>query len=393
VASDADGDFVVVWQSFLSPGTDLSSWSVQARRYASDGSAIGGQFQVNTYTTLGQYPTGVAMDADGDFVVVWQSDLSGGTDLSYSSIQAQRFASNGSMAGGQFQVNTYTTMGQYQPSVAVDADGDFVVVWVGLGSGGLPASLDVHGQRYASDGSVAGGEFQINTYTTNDQFLPRVALDAAGDFVVVWTSNGSPGTDSSSFSIQGRRFSSSGASVGGQFQVNVYTTDSQASSAVASDAVGDFVVVWHGDGSAGTDTSDASVHARRYASDGTAVGGEIQVNTYTNLDQQQPSVAADADGDFVVVWHSAGSAGSDSSSWSGHGQRYASDGSTIGGELQINTYTTSSQRAAWVAIDAVGEFVVAWQSYGSGGSDTVRYSIQKSDTATVPVELFSFTVE
>ncbi len=35
------------------------------------------------------------MDGDGDFVVVWGSGGSGGTDLSIQSIQAQRYASDG----------------------------------------------------------------------------------------------------------------------------------------------------------------------------------------------------------------------------------------------------------------------------------------------------------
>ena len=84
---DADGDFVVVWNSRGSGGTDSSARSIQGQRYASDGSAVGGQFQVNTYTTDYQYFSSVALDADGDFVVVWESEGSGGTDSDGLSIQ------------------------------------------------------------------------------------------------------------------------------------------------------------------------------------------------------------------------------------------------------------------------------------------------------------------
>jgi hypothetical protein len=68
------------------------------------------------------------MDADGDFVVVWHSLGSGGTDTSDFSVQGQRYDAAGSAQGSQFQVNTYTTNVQFAPSVAMDADGDFVVV-------------------------------------------------------------------------------------------------------------------------------------------------------------------------------------------------------------------------------------------------------------------------
>ena len=49
-------------------------------------------------------------------------------------------------------------------------------------------------------------------------------------------------------------------------------------------------------------------------------GGEFQVNTYTVFDQDLPSLSADADGDFVVVWRSNGSSGR-TSLQSSQGQR------------------------------------------------------------------------
>src|SRR5262245_61890816 len=68
----------------------------------------GPQFQVNTYTTNSQPASSVAADADGDFVVVWESRGSSSGDTSGASIQGQRYDSAGSPLGSQFQVNTYT---------------------------------------------------------------------------------------------------------------------------------------------------------------------------------------------------------------------------------------------------------------------------------------------
>jgi hypothetical protein len=110
--------------------------------------------------------------------------------------------------GSEFQVNTYTTSSQSGPSVAADADGDFVVVWDSFGSSGSDSSSrSVQGQRYDSAGGAVGSEFQVNTYTTGYQFSASVAADGDGDFVVAWTSEGSSGSDSSSRSVQGQRFS------------------------------------------------------------------------------------------------------------------------------------------------------------------------------------------
>jgi len=206
VATDANGDFVVVWTSSGSSGTDTSGNSIQGQRYTSNGSAQGAQFQVNTYTTSYQDSPKVATDADGDFVVVWISSGSSGTDTSGDSIQGQRYASDGSMQGAEIQINTYTTINQRDPSVAADADGDFVVVWCSTLSG-TDTNGSAQGQRYASNGSTQGAQFQVNTYTTSGQCDPAVAADAGGDFVVAWESNGSAGTDTSFHSVQGQRFS------------------------------------------------------------------------------------------------------------------------------------------------------------------------------------------
>ena len=55
---------------------------------------------------------------------------------------------------------------------------------------------------------------------------------------------------------------------------------------------GDFVVVWSSLGSTGNDTSERSVQARRFASDGTPLTGDLQVNTYTTSTQRRNSVAS-----------------------------------------------------------------------------------------------------
>jgi hypothetical protein len=122
---------------------------------------VGGEFQVNTYTTNGQTYPSVSVAPDGGFVVVWQSRRQDG---SYASVQGQRYDSGGSRIGGEFQVNTYTTGGQAGPSVAASSAGGFVVVWQGWNQDGW---YDVFGRRYTSEGTPAGDEFQVNTYTTS----------------------------------------------------------------------------------------------------------------------------------------------------------------------------------------------------------------------------------
>ena len=348
VAMDIDGDFVMAWEG-LGEGTDVYAQGYRAL----SAYAVGAEFRVNTYTTNSQGFGVVAMDADGDFVVSW---LSIDQDGWGEGVYAQRYNADGSPVGTEFQVNTETLLVKGSPSVAMDADGDFVVSWSSSGQDG--DSSGVYAQRFSADGSAVGTEFQVNTYTTTDQEYPSVAMDADGDFVVSWASEGQ---DGDGFGVYAQRFSADGSAVGTEFQVNTYTTSDQENSSVAMDADGDFVVSWE---SVNQDGSGEGVYAQRYNADGSPVGTEFQVNTYITSDQENPSVAMDADGDFVVSWQSFAQDGSFSGVYS---RRYTADGMPVASEFRVNTQTFSNQANPNVAMDADGDFVVSWQSDGQDG--------------------------
>src|SRR5262249_50970815 len=147
---------------------------------------------------------------------------------------------------------------QSSPDVASDGAGNFVVVWQSDGQDG--SSYGIFGQRYAASGVARGPEFPVNTTTTNGQTAPAVSLSGStGDFVVTWQSLGQ---DLSAQGIFGRPFSASGDALVAEFQVNVYTTGNQAASAVSVGPLGSFVVAWD---SAGQDGSIYGVFARRIA--------------------------------------------------------------------------------------------------------------------------------
>jgi hypothetical protein len=376
---DASGNFVVVWQSLGSPSSDSSGYSIQGQRYASDGTPLGGQFQINSYTPDFQVRPDLAVLQGGSFVVVWESVGSYGSDDDGVSIQAQRYDAGGNPLGGQFQVNTYTTYDQFSPSVAADGSAGFIVVWSsGSDFGGGPdgSELAVEGQRFDASGQPLGGEFQVNTYTPFKQWYPAVAAGGGG-FVVAWQSQGSSGTDTSFNSIHAQRFDPSGNPQGSEFQVNSYTTRGQSYPSVAMQSSGDFVVVWKsGDYTGGPDGSDSSVEGQRFDPNGGTLGGEFQANTYTTNFQEWPRALGTPDGGFLVAWDSFGSFGSDSSGYSVQARRFAADGAPAGTEFQVNGYTTSTQMEPALAADAHGNFVVAWTSFGSSGTDSDYASVQ-----------------
>jgi large repetitive protein len=80
-------------------------------------------------------------------------------------------------------------------------------------------------------------------------------------------------------------------------------------------------------------------------------GPEFQVNTYTTSHQNDPVVAENESGSFVVVWSSNSQDGDGQGIF---GQRFDSAGSPQGSEFQVNSYTTSNQTYPAVAVDDSG---------------------------------------
>jgi hypothetical protein len=350
VAFDPAGNFIVVWDS---AGQDGNDRGIFGQRYDAAGAPRGGEFQVNTYTTNKQYTPAVALDAVGNFVVVWSSYTQDG---SFSGVYGQRYDAAGQPLGGEFRVNSYTTDFQYYSAIAMDGHGRFVVVWHSYGQDGDRAGI--FAQRFDAIGQPLGSEFRINSYTTGRQEVFALAMDGQGRFVVVWQSP----QDGDALGIFGRRFDAAGQPLGTEFQVNSYTTGQQGQPAVAMSASGEFVVVWR---SASQDGDFYGVFGQRFGTSGAPLGAEFQVNTYTTNDQDRVAVAMDAAGSFVVVWRSNSQDGNDDGIF---GQRYDGAGVPRGSEFQVNTYTTNSQRHARVGSDPSGNFLVLWESDGQDGS-------------------------
>ncbi|HEY7112479.1 MAG TPA: hypothetical protein VIA45_06050, partial [Thermoanaerobaculia bacterium] len=189
--------------------------------------------------------------------------------------------------GGEFQANTYTTSTQRTPAVASSGNGKFIVVWSSFGQDGDRGGI--YGQRYDASGQKAGSEFRVSSSTTGSAQRPSIAMAKDGSFVVAWDSYqdlfgpARPATPIPPSDIFARRFASDGTPLGEDFQVNTYTTGYQYGAVAAIDDAKEFVIVWQGgpSGAAG---------ARRYDAAGAPTGDEFALGTSTGL-KRSPAVA------------------------------------------------------------------------------------------------------
>jgi hypothetical protein len=322
---------------------------------ASPAADLGGsrEFRVNTYTTGAQDDPAVAAQG-ANVLVAWES---GGQDGSLDGVVVRLAGRRDGPSGPEFLVNTYTTGTQDDPAVAGLLDGSFVAVWESAGQDGSGEGL--FGRLLSPDGEPMGEEFGVNTRTTGNQDAPSVAPLPDGGFVVVWEDFGADGDGEA---VTGRRFDAAGQPVGAEFRVNEGTAGAQYEPALAGHGQG-FIVAWATVSSPGDEGS--GIVARRFDAQGTPLGGELAVNTFTTGEQTHPAVAASPDGAFVVAWASYGQ---DGSGFGVHAQRFDAAGGKQGGEFQANTYTTGAQLWPAAAMAPDGAVLLVWESAGQDGS-------------------------
>lgn len=322
-------------------------------------SPLGGEFQVNTTTTGNQGSFSVGTDDAGNFVSAWTTPVTG--DLCDTvDIFFQRFDFNGNKVGGEIvgpedHVNGY----QSRPNVAMDADGDFVIVWSeGFDiAGPCPAtnpdgsSEGVFAQMYFSDGSTNGVPFQVNTRFTNTQESPVVAMNSTGDFVVAWRDwNIDAGEDAfNQWDVFAQLFDSAGNPVGSEQFVNQTIIGEQWDFDVSINDSQDWIVVWRG-----PDGDSDGVFARRYDSTGNPIEGEWQVNLSNTGGQFTPGVTLFNDGDFVVSWGHYISIGET------YFQRFLFDGSRAGGEILAHPIAVETSHRDLGANKNTKDFFLVW---------------------------------
>lgn len=299
-------------RSLLVPAALLSTAAALAQS-----PGIGPFFQLNSYTTQNQLQPSLAPDGSGGFVAVWESF---GQDGSGRGVFGQRFDENGSPVGGEFQANSYTTGDQRLPQVACDSTGACVVVWEGqrVGDDTQGIALRVYDNTGAP---IFPGEREGHPATLDPEILPRVARNDVG-FVVVWQHT-APIVGNE---LVGQRFDPDGDTVGPAFQVAAFTTGTISHPAVAMDAAGNFVVAWqsYDDGAA------TGIRARLYDPDGLPVTGEFNANSYTTGFQTIPSVAMDGTGGFVIAWDNG-----ETPPFPIHAQKFDATGAPVGGYVQL----------------------------------------------------------
>ena len=346
-----DGGYVVVWQSH---NENYQYREILGQRYDAQGNTVGAEFLINSEALSEKSEPAVTGLVGGGFVVTWMSN---GQDGSEWGVYGQRFDVDGEAVGDEFKANTYNEQAQGNPEVTALADGGFVITWQSWEQDGYWHG--VYAQRFNTEGEPVGNEFQVNNFTSRNQEAPAIITLVNGDFIITWMSEDQ---DSSEWGIYAQRYNDSGAKIGPETLINATTTSNQYNPAITALADGGYVVVWMDNGQ---DGSGWGIYGQRFDAAGFRAGDELQINTATQGQQQDPAVTALADGGFVATWMSDSQ---DGSGWGIYGQRFDENGDTLGTEFLVNRLTSNDQQDPAISALADGSFVVTWQSSDDWGN-------------------------
>ncbi|MGI6402214.1 MAG: hypothetical protein ACOX0A_08925 [Thermoguttaceae bacterium] len=403
VACNANGDSVVVWveaEGSVESGTVIKT--VYARTYRAlyivnaDGvreqvidmeSATGDPIVVyqttNKYDAKGNLKSGtdprqasVAMDDSGDFCVVWDMLTTGSGEDGSRDVYMAKYAFNGGQmaingdATRPTRANVETDYDQQYPAVAMDSDGDIVVVWESYKQDG--SGWGIFGRRFMTNGLSYGYANTIQTIQIIDP------INVEGDSMTIAGTVGSRSFRetiplSVEMKVNATRIKDALVSAG--FQEDEVVVALTSSGTISVEFQGQYTAQYVDQFECTTNRNDlrVSVAMRQVGSEGT----EFPVNQTTENNQRFASIGMEPDGSFVVSWTSWGQDLDSPTESNIYARKFASNHVISSNVTSVEAQTPASTTGKVITTDPISMN----QVYPGQGYDSVCY-ITVGDTGT-----------
>jgi len=323
-----------------------------------------------------EFPT-IGLDGSGRGVVVGirkRSEL-GGVEL-----DAQCLDSTGRLRGDAVRVDS----GAISPrtrvptgaQVAVDTDGDFVVVW--QEDPQIIAPPSVYFRRFDADCRALGDVQSLGAVGSIARRLPQVARSPQGGFALVWLE----GWGAEAQRVVTQLFDAQGAAIAPAFSEPHGGREAQSADVVVA-LSGEVAVAWSSDSVSSISGLDRLLFTRVLGSDGAPLGEVVSLRTPRELQLGSPLLAAVGDR-FLAVWPESGGGQAESAVY---GRLFDATGPIGGEHLLLSPGLYESQRVLRMAASSETEFVLVWATPFVGDTPprivARRFALVPSATACV----------
>ena len=286
MAMDVAGNAMVVWEQ------DGYIWS---NRYLA-GSGWGTPAAVQNDSAVYALQPEVAVAPNGDAIAVWQQgEPNNEPKYHYHVLASYYTAATVSWGAPQYLGDTPVldaVEDAYDPQVAIDSAGNALVVWTQTDN--THGDLDVWANRYQAGGSWSGAQL-LEHDDVGDHSSPAIAMDPAGNAMAVWAYN-----DGHIVGIQASRYVQGTDSWTTPEDINARVGNAMVPE-IAMDKNGNAIAVWI----EGESSGYFSLWTNRYVPG--SGWGTIELVEYNDGDVggtgMWPQVAIDnTDGSAITVW-------------------------------------------------------------------------------------------
>lgn len=188
ILPQANGGFLIIWESYLNNYDEgPSATYIAGQFFDAAGKKIGGEMVVaGADQTCSETPE-ITRLPDGGFVLTWTYDDYDDILTEDSEVWAAVYNADGSVRQAQFRVDTVASNEAVRPVVTATGDGGFVISF-GIDSSGTNFD-QIYARAYTAQGLAKGPNFLVNTVVQDfDQIISRSATMADGRAVIIWKS-------------------------------------------------------------------------------------------------------------------------------------------------------------------------------------------------------------
>lgn len=333
VGMDDKGNAIAVWQQ--SDGVRNNIWSAS---YTAAGDAWSAPLLLETDSFDADSPD-LAVGVDGSAVAVWRQ-----ADGSRYNLMASRRSAAGVWTAPEAAESSLNAV--FSPRVGLDGSGSAIAVWYEL----TQVSPDNRWRVFAArnQGGSWSAAAAIDGSTNENSSEPRIAINASGDAIVVWSQN--PIIQNAVTSIWANVYKHTTGLWSGPALLETDDSGFAGSPEPAMDPAGNAIAVWYQKTGTWND-----VFARRY--DAALGQWQIAVNIdgSGNKSAEYPTIGLDCRGNAVAVWHELGP-----DTWDIKSARFTKSSGQWSPPVLIENSSVGQARRPRVSLGADGTAACVW---------------------------------
>lgn len=288
VALDPNGNGIAVWRQF-----DGTQYHIMANIYtAGAGWGTAQTIESNSGDALAPQ---IALDSTGNGIAVWRQ-----ADGSQINVWANRYAAGVWDTPRSFiptDTVTTDTGDAAVPQIALDPDGDGLVVWQQQQTLKTPITNppnDVWAIHYDATTATWDTTPHLLETATGNAINPQIAADASGNGLAVWQQ-----LDGARYHIWANRYTASATSWGTAVLIETNNPGTALVPQIAMNDAGKGIAIWEQTSGART-----TIWVNRYAvgTGGTGWGTALRIQTNSDFDAFVPQIAIDPNDHGIAVW-------------------------------------------------------------------------------------------